>query len=207
MIDSLLNETNSWLDDPSLPQPLEDIDGEFGKTSMWRSIQTLRSGFDTRTSMIQDFISKISPSEAKELASKMEKLEISNEGLKKAVEMLQDRDLPRSRRISPVARLILPPPPVSSYSLPSFPSPDYYDAPIAALPSRSISPVSFSLPTRCTPSYSTEHHYPGTSTGMHMSTRGSANGREVMQGPRGGLFYTNSHGNRTYISKKDASFG
>ncbi len=59
-------------------------------------------------------------------------------------------------------------------------------------------------------SFFTQHDYQGQrgtaassgySTGLRHSSSGSANGRELMQGPRGGLYYVNSNGNKTYVRK------
>jgi len=36
--------------------------------------------------------------------------------------------------------------------------------------------------------------------GVH-SSRGSANGRELHEGPRGGHYYMNANGNKTYVQK------
>ena len=61
-----------------------------------------------------------------------------------------------------------------------------------------------------TSSFFTQHSYQGQrgaapssgfSTGLRHSSSGSANGRELMQGPRGGLYYINSNGNKTYVRK------
>ncbi len=41
----------------------------------------------------------------------------------------------------------------------------------------------------------------GRFTGETMSTRGSANGRPIWEGSRGGLYYTNSNGNKTYLRR------
>ena len=38
-------------------------------------------------------------------------------------------------------------------------------------------------------------------TGEFMATRGSANNRPIMEGSRGGHFYYNTNGNKTYVSK------
>ena len=38
-------------------------------------------------------------------------------------------------------------------------------------------------------------------TGEFMSTTGSANGRPIVEGPRGGLKYLNANGNWTYLKK------
>jgi colicin import membrane protein len=60
-------------------------------------------------------------------------------------------------------------------------------------------------------SFFTQHGYQGQrgaapstgfSTGLRHSSSGSANGRELMQGPRGGLYYINSNGNKTYVRQK-----
>jgi colicin import membrane protein len=59
-------------------------------------------------------------------------------------------------------------------------------------------------------SFFTQHDYQGQrsaaassgySTGLRHSSSGSANGRELMRGPRGGLYYVNSNGNKTYVRK------
>ena len=42
----------------------------------------------------------------------------------------------------------------------------------------------------------------GTSTGMTHISSGSANGRTIYQGPRGGTYTINSSGNKTYRKKK-----
>lgn len=41
----------------------------------------------------------------------------------------------------------------------------------------------------------------GRFTGDYMATRGAANGRPIMEGGRGGLYYINSNGNPTYLRK------
>jgi hypothetical protein len=48
---------------------------------------------------------------------------------------------------------------------------------------------------------STASGYPGHNIGVHHST-GSANGSTLYQGPRGGTFYVNSSGNRTYVKRR-----
>ncbi len=64
--------------------------------------------------------------------------------------------------------------------------------------------------TNSASSFFTQHDYQGQrgaapssgySTGLRHSSSGSANGRELMQGPRGGLYYINSNGNKTYVRK------
>jgi hypothetical protein len=48
------------------------------------------------------------------------------------------------------------------------------------------------------PSYSSSS-FSGTFSGRYHSSSGSANGREIYIGPRGGQYYMNSNGNKTYI--------
>ena len=51
-------------------------------------------------------------------------------------------------------------------------------------------------------SISAGSHYGGTSTGQRHVSSGSANGRELFTGPRGGTYYINSNGNKTYVSRR-----
>ncbi|CAF1378241.1 unnamed protein product [Didymodactylos carnosus] len=41
----------------------------------------------------------------------------------------------------------------------------------------------------------------GRATGQYMATTGSANGREIREGSRGGQWYENSNGNKTYVRR------
>lgn len=41
----------------------------------------------------------------------------------------------------------------------------------------------------------------GRFTGEFVSSRGSANNQPIMEGSRGGRFYWNSNGNKTYLRK------
>jgi hypothetical protein len=44
--------------------------------------------------------------------------------------------------------------------------------------------------------------YGGRLTGEYISTNGRANGNAVLEGPRGGRFYMNSNGNKSYLPRK-----
>ena len=49
--------------------------------------------------------------------------------------------------------------------------------------------------------YTSGSNYGGVSTGLRHISSGSANGRELFTGPRGGTFYINSSGNKTYVRR------
>lgn len=61
-----------------------------------------------------------------------------------------------------------------------------------------------------TPSYRPEYSYsspaPQSSPSAYYSSNGSANGREVHTGSRGGSYYMNSSGNKQYVNKDDVRY-
>jgi hypothetical protein len=65
-------------------------------------------------------------------------------------------------------------------------APQYYFSPAPA-------------PARAPAPRATSHG--GTWTGTYHQSRGSAAGRAIYEGPRGGHFYINANGNKTYVKK------
>lgn len=95
--------------------------------------------------------------------------------------------------------------------IPPYPSPFQPSSSSSASTPAPTSPAPASYPTY-PPGFFTQHNYQprrsepvaassGVSTGFVHRSNGSANGRELFQGPLGGVYYINSNGNKTYVRK------